>query len=273
MLILRYWYKDRQWSPFEPLVEVEDEEGIRVTLSCGISGESQPAPEIQARISALLRRSPIPWLTPGHHAWKVDLSALAAVVPSGPELKWLTGTTSVRPEFRNELSTAGRFVTYKQDAQFYLPSPGRRVFVVHGRKRSVRDRVTELLCRLRLEPVTLEEFHPQSLVLIEKFERYSDVGFAVVLFTGDDIGGLRNSTAEEQKPRARQNVVLELGYFLGTLGRKRVCVLREDNVEIPSDIHGVEYVPLEAPDWPSKLCGALQAAGVPVDQRRLDRVS
>jgi len=196
------------------------------------------------------------------------LSALAAAVPQARELKWLVGAVSVRPEIGNDLSTAHWFTSFQQYVQFYLPCPTRRVFIVHGRDRRVRDMVENLLRRLELEPVILEEFHPQSLVLLDKFEKYSDVGFALILMTGDDVGAL-NLDGDEMHPRARQNVVLELGYFLGTLGRERVAVLLDDGVEIPSDIHGVEYIPFATEEWRAKVCGALEAAGLRVDQSRL----
>lgn len=58
----------------------------------------------------------------------------------------------------------------------------------------------------------------------------------------------------EQEPRARQNVILELGYFLGKLGRKRVCARYKEGTAIPSDIQGVIYVPMDDRDgWHHRL--------------------
>jgi predicted nucleotide-binding protein len=74
---------------------------------------------------------------------------------------------------------------------------------------------------------------------------------------------------EAQQPRARQNVILELGYFLGKLGRGRVCVIYVDGVEIPSDYHGVVFVPLdEAGAWRLRLARELKAAGFDIDMNR-----
>jgi predicted nucleotide-binding protein len=94
----------------------------------------------------------------------------------------------------------------------------------------------------------------------------SDVGFAVVLLTGDDRGGSATAKDDQLELRARQNVILELGFFLGRLGRSRVCALHRDGVEIPSDYSGVLYVKLDQQgDWRLQLAKELKAAGFPVD--------
>jgi predicted nucleotide-binding protein len=90
------------------------------------------------------------------------------------------------------------------------------------------------------EVIVLHEQANAGLTILEKFENYAtDVSFAVVLLTGDDEGGVRAS--DETHPRGRQNVIFELGFFFGKLGRKRVAVLLEENVERPSDIAGPVY--------------------------------
>jgi predicted nucleotide-binding protein len=110
---------------------------------------------------------------------------------------------------------------------------------------------------------------PVRRTIIEKFEDYADVGFAVVLMTGDDRGGARDIAFEAQKLRARQNVVLELGYFLRRLGRSRVCALYVTSVEIPSDYPGGLYVLLDGGGaWRLQLARELRAAGLPVDMNR-----
>ena len=108
--------------------------------------------------------------------------------------------------------------------------------------------------------------HGQSI--LEKLESNSDVGFAVVLFTGDDEGSVKPTPehAAEPQPRARQNVVLELGYFVGCLGRDKVCVLYERGVEMPSDYHGIGYIRLdEAGAWKQGFVKELMGSGIQVD--------
>lgn len=117
------------------------------------------------------------------------------------------------------------------------------IFIVHG-----HDEVSKLgLARmlendLQLKAVILHEQPNQGKTIIEKLERYSSgPGYAIVILTPDDVGG-ENKEPPVLSPRPRQNVVLELGYFIGKLGRDRVCVLHKGNVEIPSDISGVLFI-------------------------------
>jgi hypothetical protein len=112
----------------------------------------------------------------------------------------------------------------------------RKVFIVHGHDDGAREAVARFLERLGFEAIILHERANQGRTVIEKVEAHGDVGFAVVLLTPDDEGCVKGDTLV---PRARQNVILELGYFIGRLGRKRVCALKRGDVEIPSDFGGV----------------------------------
>lgn len=146
----------------------------------------------------------------------------------------------------------------------------RRVFVVHGRNEAIRESVARLLERLDLDPVILHEQPNAGRTIIEKFIDYTDVAFAVVLLAGDDRGGLVSAHPNEYQLRPRQNAVFELGYFIGTLGRDRVCALYEDGVEIPSDYAGVLFIPLDpAGNWHWLLARELKNAGLPVDPNRI----
>ena len=112
-----------------------------------------------------------------------------------------------------------------------------------------------------MDVVVLREQPNEGRTVIEKFEDYSDVGFAVVLLTPDDVGG---KSASELLPRARQNVIFELGYFLAELGRNRVCALHVPALEIPSD-YPVLYVPFdEKGGWRFELAKELRAAGLSI---------
>ena len=138
----------------------------------------------------------------------------------------------------------------------------RKVFLVHGRDAGAKETVARLLERLGLEPVILHEQANEGRTVIEKFEAYADVPFAVVLMTGDDIGAL-SAEATNLRPRARQNVVLELGYFAGKLGRSRVAALFTSGLEVPSDFHGVLFTELDGSGaWRTKLAQELVTAGM-----------
>ncbi len=141
------------------------------------------------------------------------------------------------------------------------------VFVIHGRDNEAKETVARFLTKLALTPVILHEQPNQGRTIIEKFEQNAQVGFAVALLTPDDVGSLKNDE-KNLKPRARQNVVFELGYFLGRLGRERVCALTKGNVELPSDYDGVVYISLDDGGWKMDLIRELKNVGFEVDANR-----
>ena len=151
-------------------------------------------------------------------------------------------------------------------AQVIPGTNGHNIFLVHGHDERVLHETARFLETLEQDVVVLREQPNQGRTIIEKFEDHADVGFAVVLLTGDDRGGPTGNAYDAQSPRARQNVVFELGYFIGRLGRKRVCALYVPGVEIPSDYSGVLYLKFdEQGAWKLSLAKELKAAGLPVD--------
>jgi len=142
-----------------------------------------------------------------------------------------------------------------------------KVFVVHGHDNAAKEEVARFLEFLKLTPIILHEQPNKGLTTIEKLEHNSIVGFAVVLLTPDDFGGQHGHA---QQPRARQNVILELGFFIGKLGRPRVVALYKEGVEIPSDFRGVLYIPLDnQKGWKMELAKELKAVGMKVDMNLL----
>jgi predicted nucleotide-binding protein len=140
------------------------------------------------------------------------------------------------------------------------------IFLVHGRNKSVREEVARFLEKAgEHEVVILDEQASRGRTLIEKFEKHAgEAKYAVVLLTGDDEGGAKG---EAQRSRARQNVVFELGFFFGRLGREHVTVLYEADVEKPSDVDGLVYVSL-SDDWRRLLARELRDAGLAFDLNR-----
>jgi predicted nucleotide-binding protein len=117
-----------------------------------------------------------------------------------------------------------------------------RIFIVHGHDLQTRRALSDFFQGLGKEPVVLNEVPSGGRTVMEKFEHYgADVQYAVILLTPDDIGGVQSSAARQQ--RARQNVIFELGYFIGKLGRGRVCLMCKGDLELPSDLNGVVYIP------------------------------
>lgn len=171
-----------------------------------------------------------------------------------------------------------------------------RVFIVHGTDHKPMKELKAMLSGLGLNPIVLHEQPSSGKTVVEKLEDYSDVGYAFVILTPDD--GLfsiqeveklcdeidSKKIYEHQKDKlffdsfgkmwrrvARQNVILELGYFMGLLGRNRVCCLYNGNVVLPSDIHGIVYVPFknsveEAKDM---IVKELRACGYKVDANKI----
>jgi predicted nucleotide-binding protein len=129
----------------------------------------------------------------------------------------------------------------KQIDQALVGLDYRSVFIVHGQNEAKKLELKGLLTDLGLRPVILHEQGNMGNTIIEKFEHYApQSAFAFVLMTPDDKAGAANAT--EAKWRARQNVIMELGWFMAKLGRKRVVILYQGELEIPSDILGVVYL-------------------------------
>ena len=149
------------------------------------------------------------------------------------------------------------------------PQKSSRVFVVHGHDETMTLKVTDVLRRLGLEPVVLKEEPDRGQTLLDKFEAHADASYAVVLLMADDEARIRGASSD-LVPRARQNVILEHGYFLARLGRNRVTALRATGVEVPSDLGGILYKEVDAAGaWQLALAKELRAAGFPVDFNRL----
>lgn len=142
-----------------------------------------------------------------------------------------------------------------------------QVFIVHGHDNEAKETVARYVENIGLKVVILNEQASRGKTIIEKFEGFAEsAAFAIVLLTPDDFG-YSKSDPHNIKFRARQNVVYELGYFNGKLGRNRVCALfRTDpkgEIELPSDFLGVVYVPFDdAGIWRLRLAKELKAAGL-----------
>ena len=120
------------------------------------------------------------------------------------------------------------------------------------------------------EAIILNEKPDIGKTIIEKIEYYSEVSFAVVLYTGCDFGRDKETSVENEKLRARQNVVFEHGYLIAKLGREHVCALVKGDIETPGDIDGVVYIPMDTGGaWKHKLANNMKAVGLTVDMNKL----
>ena len=140
---------------------------------------------------------------------------------------------------------------------------GNKVFIVHGHDMNAKQEMARALEKGGLQAVILQEQANRGMSIIEKIESYTDVSFAVVLYTECDIGRAKDVDPEHALPRARQNVVFEHGYLIGKLGRERVCVLIRGNVEPPSGIAEIGYIEMDNNgSWKRDLAKELEAAGL-----------
>jgi len=147
-----------------------------------------------------------------------------------------------------------------------------QIFVVHGHNEAMKQDVARVLEKLDIDPIILHEKPNEGRTIIEKFTDYSSVSFAVVLLSPDDMGYAKDQQPIDAKPRARQNVIFELGFFIGKLGRKNIYVLyqEETDFEMPSDYKGVLYTPYDTSGtWKFELIKELKNCGYDIDANKL----
>jgi predicted nucleotide-binding protein with TIR-like domain len=115
------------------------------------------------------------------------------------------------------------------------------VLLIHGHSPDWREVKDWMIAKKLAAPCVMLESYGEGKTLPEKFEMLADRAEAAIAFvTPDDLGGpvageiLRN-------PRARQNVWIEVGWFWGRLGRRRVLLLVKGDVELPSDLKGIDH--------------------------------
>jgi predicted nucleotide-binding protein len=154
----------------------------------------------------------------------------------------------------------------QSEAQKQMSENDRKVFIVHGRDEGVKAQVSNLIQKIKLQPIILHEQANEGKTIIEKFEKHADVKAAIVLFTGDDVG--RYKKEDEYKKRPRQNVIFEAGYFMGKLGRRNTIILAEEGLDIQSDLQGYIYISLdERQKWHDDLTRELKAIGFDYDRQ------
>jgi len=148
-----------------------------------------------------------------------------------------------------------------------VPHSKTKIFIVHGHDDGLKNEVALFVQRLGIEPIILHEQANRGHTIIEKIEANSDVGFAIVLYTPCDMG--RVSSSKEEKPRARQNVVFEHGYFVAKLGRENVVALNKGYVEVPNDLSGMIYTSYDQNTWKRDIAHELHHSGYNIDFSRV----
>lgn len=146
--------------------------------------------------------------------------------------------------------------------------PYDKVFIVHGHNEEVKLRTARFVEKLGFTAVILHEQASRGKTIIEKIEHYTDVNFAIVLYTPDDLGNtIEQAKAGELNSRARQNVIFEHGYLMAKIGRENVVALVSDRLELPNDISGVVYV--SDASWEMDIAKEMKSTGYDVDFNKL----
>lgn len=146
------------------------------------------------------------------------------------------------------------------------PIKSNKVFIVHGHDDGLKIEVARFVEKLGFEAIILHEQVNVGNTIIEKIERHSEVGFAIVLYTPCDEG--KSKRSDKLRDRARQNVVFEHGYFIAKLGRSNVVALHKgDDIELPNDISGVVYVKYENTNWKREIADEMDASGYNIDYK------
>lgn len=156
----------------------------------------------------------------------------------------------------------------------------KKVFVVHGHDTAAREQLELVLHKLGLDPFVLANTGGGGLTIIEALE--TEIGphnnqarFGIVLMTPDDMGYAKSAGSENVQPRARQNVVLEMGMLISAVGRTNVAILKKGHVEVPSDAQGILYIPFNdhVKETVPKLADRLRAAGFVLNPEAITRAS
>jgi predicted nucleotide-binding protein len=156
-------------------------------------------------------------------------------------------------------------------------STAAKIFLVHGHDREARDQLELVLMRLGLQPFILQNADGGSKTIIEALEQhiYEEAAFGIVLLTPDDFGYPKTKGEADRQPRARQNVILEMGMIMAALGRERMVILKKGALELPSDANGILYIEFNdhVREIVPKLAQRLQGAGFEIDPAKIAAAS
>jgi predicted nucleotide-binding protein len=199
---------------------------------------------------------------------------------SGEIVNWWPSKGTLQFQGQNkesfEVSLMSRLGEGKSDSYTKIETEA-RIFVVHGHDRDARDQLELVLMRLGLKPFILQDSDGGSKTIIEALEQniYRDAAFGIVLLTPDDFGYSKASGETEKQPRARQNVILEMGMVMAALGRPRMAILQKGVLERPSDTDGILRIEFNdhVREIVPKLAQRLQSAGFNIDSQKIAAAS
>jgi predicted nucleotide-binding protein len=224
-----------------------------VVEACGLAGEWSEKPEN------------------GLHSYRAKTGEILNWWPS----KGTVQLQGKNPDgFRDKLASAsGTPIAPKPVAT----TTAAKIFLVHGHDREARDQLELVLMRLGLQPFILQNADGGSKTIIEALEQhiYEEAAFGIVLLTPDDFGYPKTKGEADRQPRARQNVILEMGMIMAALGRARMVILKKGALELPSDANGILYIEFNdhVREIVPKLAQRLQGAGFQIDPAKIAAAS
>lgn len=177
----------------------------------------------------------------------------------------------------NELES---LIAQNSSISTFTPSIGtKKIFIVHGHDDASLGELELFIRRLDLEPYILKNAGESGKTIIEALEQQivNNSAFGIVLMTPDDIGGNQKEYQNDStklQPRARQNVILEMGILIGAIGRSKVAILRKGNIENPSDVNGLLYISFNNSvirEAGNSIIKHLKTAGIPIDDKKITR--
>lgn len=186
-----------------------------------------------------------------------------------PDMEWVDGTNkliNIIDTMIEEIRLFGASENdFREENEKHLIAYN-KIFIVHGHDEKMLLDVEKFVNKLKIDPIILKDQPDKSRTVIEKFEDLSDTDYAIILLSPDDYGRAKNEDDEDLKPRPRQNVIFEFGYFLGKIERENILVLYQEtkDFDILSDISGVLYTPYRE-GWQLKIARELKAAGFLID--------
>lgn len=172
---------------------------------------------------------------------------------------WESGTNSLKSLLENLIETL--------DESNAANVPNSNIFIVHGHDNEMKESVARLIEKQGLTAIILHEQPDETSTVVEKLEKYIETCcFGIVLLSPEDEGRQIGSDEKEFKKRARQNIVLELGWLFGKFSRKRVVILYKNtqDFELPSDIKGILYKDYFLDNWKYEVIKEMKNAGLPV---------
>jgi predicted nucleotide-binding protein len=195
---------------------------------------------------------------------------------TGEILNWYSNTGTVQAQGTNQEKFRAKLDAFETE-----PAPAKskkgdqkaKIFIVHGHDNEARDQLELILMRLGLQPFILQNQDGGSKTIIEALEMniYDEAAFGIILMTPDDYGYSKAAADADRQPRARQNVILEMGMVMAALGRERMAILKKGALELPSDTEGIIRLEfnVRVQEIVPKLVQRLTAAGIAIDSNKI----